>query len=202
MTQSLYKELNLEEGASLNEIKAAYRAMAKTYHPDSSAYRGPAGIEKFRRAYEAYKGLLRDALEGRPAAPKEEAEFSPFFCSGKRSEALDVIYDLILEKPVPLRAVKVKLPVTRLDACPRCLGQGSTLVRKGNGFVYKPVGCPRCEGKGHLSQEGEISVTLSPEALEKGRVRLRNLGGYAPREGKRGDLVLNLAYVARLPKNN
>ncbi|MDR2338562.1 MAG: DnaJ domain-containing protein [Deltaproteobacteria bacterium] len=202
----MYKDLNLKEGASLDEIKAAYRVMAKTYHPDSPAANGSASAEKFRKAYDAYKGLLRDALDGKTTAGKAghdlDLELSPYVFSAKRDKGLDVHYDLVLEKPEPLRAVRISLPVTRREACPRCLGQGVTLARKGNGFVYKPVGCHRCEGKGFVSQETEIEITLSPDMLRYGKVRLRNLGAYVPKDGKRGDLVLNLEYVARLPKNN
>jgi hypothetical protein len=36
--------------------------------------------------------------------------------------------------------------------------------------------------------------------VRKGRVRVRNAGGYLPKEGLRGDLIVNLRSVERLDK--
>jgi DnaJ-class molecular chaperone len=201
----MYKDLNLRDGATLEEIKAAYRTMAKNHHPDSVSAKGNVSVEKFQRAYQAYKSLLKDALDGKTSpesTPKVEEGLTPYVFSGKRESGLDIHYDIILEKPEPLRELKISLPLTRREACPRCLGQGVTLVRKGNGFVYKSVSCERCEGKGVVESESQVEIVLSLEMLRQGKVRLRNAGLYLPKEGKRGDLILHLEYVARLPHNN
>ena len=50
-SQSLYQDLNLPEGAALNEIKAAFRQVAKACHPDAAG--GRADVEKFIRAQTA-----------------------------------------------------------------------------------------------------------------------------------------------------
>jgi tetratricopeptide (TPR) repeat protein len=66
-----YEVLDIQTGASPDEIKAAYHGLAKKWHPDR--YTGTAKVEaeqRFRMVAEAYN-LLKDtpAREERPAPP-------------------------------------------------------------------------------------------------------------------------------------
>eukprot|EP00831_Metopus_contortus_P011689 TRINITY_DN14669_c0_g1_i1.p1 TRINITY_DN14669_c0_g1~~TRINITY_DN14669_c0_g1_i1.p1 ORF type:complete len:278 (-),score=69.40 TRINITY_DN14669_c0_g1_i1:75-908(-) len=76
--QDCLKELQLAPGASLNEIKSAFRKLAFKYHPDLNST--PDASEKFRRVNEAYvtaKGLLEVNAKNNAAqakAPKSEQE--------------------------------------------------------------------------------------------------------------------------------
>jgi len=61
---SAYKILEIDRTATASEIKAAYRTMAKKYHPDKlqhmdEAYRKGAE-EKFRKVQEAYEQLQKE----------------------------------------------------------------------------------------------------------------------------------------------
>lgn len=61
---SAYKILEIEKTATVTEIKAAYRRMAKKYHPDKlqhmdEAYRKGAE-DKFRKVQEAYEQLQKE----------------------------------------------------------------------------------------------------------------------------------------------
>jgi len=62
-TDNAYKILEVDSNASLNEIKKAYRKMAKKYHPDKLRGQDPAMIkgaeEKFREVQKAYETLIR-----------------------------------------------------------------------------------------------------------------------------------------------
>lgn len=53
--RKLYHTLGLDTGADLEEIKRAYRTLAKRYHPDST--QDPATGEEFRKVTAAYKIL-------------------------------------------------------------------------------------------------------------------------------------------------
>lgn len=53
--RKLYGALGLEAGAGLEEIKRAYRVLAKQYHPDVT--KDPATGEQFRKVVAAYKIL-------------------------------------------------------------------------------------------------------------------------------------------------
>lgn len=64
----LYRTLGLREGASMEEIKEAYRCLAKQYHPDIT--KDPSTGEIFNRVVAAYKTLTvierkRSAVDGR-----------------------------------------------------------------------------------------------------------------------------------------
>lgn len=58
-----YKVLGIKEGASYDEIKRAYRELAKKYHPDKYANNPLADLaeEKMREINEAYDALMKNA---------------------------------------------------------------------------------------------------------------------------------------------
>ncbi|PTM11277.1 MAG: molecular chaperone DjlA [Bacteroidetes bacterium] len=62
--ENAYKILEIEKTATVNEIKAAYRKMAKKYHPDKVIHLGKehqkGAEEKFRQVQEAYEKLQKE----------------------------------------------------------------------------------------------------------------------------------------------
>ena len=67
-----YKELELEEGAGPDEVKKAYRRLAKKYHPDLHGNTTEAN-EKINRIQEAYEGLMSLLSEAPEAENKTSA---------------------------------------------------------------------------------------------------------------------------------
>ena len=53
-----YEVLGLKKGASKDDIKSAYRKLAKKYHPDIN--KEPGAEEKFKEVQEAYDVLFDD----------------------------------------------------------------------------------------------------------------------------------------------
>ena len=61
---SAYKILEIDRTASISEIKAAYRTMAKKYHPDKLQHMDEAyqkgAQEKFQKVQDAYEQLQKE----------------------------------------------------------------------------------------------------------------------------------------------
>jgi DnaJ-class molecular chaperone len=58
-TKDYYQVLGVPEKASADEIKKAYRRLAKEHHPDANP-KNPAATERFKEIGEAYS-VLSDA---------------------------------------------------------------------------------------------------------------------------------------------
>ncbi|MDR0622492.1 MAG: DnaJ domain-containing protein [Deltaproteobacteria bacterium] len=213
MNVRAYQELNLRQGASESEIKAAFRKLAKTHHPDTGAG-GAANVAKFRSAYQAYSELMGykvkadgKARQRGPEAQATEAKAAPvsptpFRFEGQRKLGLDVYLDIALVRPESL-GFTIVLPFTAHEACPRCLGQGQTLGRLSpGGDVYRPQSCPKCQGRGSVGRNEFLTVNVTEEMAQRGKFRLRGVGGYLPKQAKRGDLIVSLRWVDSLPVDN
>lgn len=63
-SDNAYKILEITKEASVDEIKSAYRTMAKKYHPDKVIHLGEehrkGAVEKFRQVQEAYEKLQKE----------------------------------------------------------------------------------------------------------------------------------------------
>jgi hypothetical protein len=55
-----YQELELDAAASAADIKAAYRRLARTYHPDRNPGFAQQAAERFAAMHAAYEALLQD----------------------------------------------------------------------------------------------------------------------------------------------
>jgi DnaJ-class molecular chaperone len=191
-----YRELELNEGASEGEIRAAFRRLAKNHHPDAAGD-GPEDVDKFRRAYQAYRELIKRTIVEKPA---EDAGLSEkYVFEGQRTVGLDVYYDLLMVRPVGSGSFTLNLPWSSQEACPRCLGQGSTLTRLFSGEVFRPKTCERCGGSGKIERRTRMSVAVTEEMAARGKFRLRRAGAYLPGEARRGDLIVRFKWVDRLP---
>ncbi len=205
-----YQTLNLPEGASINDIKAAFRRLAKAHHPDAAG-RTSGDVEKFIKAQTAYQKLLKKAVahnrarraeEAAPAGGQAEPKAAPRAAANWRLEAtweagLDVHYRLSILRPAE-GGCPVVLPWQAREACPRCLGQGRTLSRVGS--LYRPCACTKCGGQGTVARESRLNVNLTPEMVGRGLIRLRQAGLYNAQEARRGDLILEITWVDHLPQ--
>lgn len=77
-----YRKLDLNLGASLGEVKASYRRLARMYHPDVNP-KDKHAKDKFIAVTEAYKILLRVA----PAQAELPYNFTPTSTTNKNSKS-------------------------------------------------------------------------------------------------------------------
>lgn len=204
-----YQDLNLTEGASLKEIKAAFRKMAKTYHPDAAGC-DQGDVEKFIKAQNAYQNLMRRAMShnraqrAQSAAAFDSSSSAPAvnwrFLS-RRELGLDVYYSILVLRP-SLDGLSLVMPWKSRQACPRCLGQGRTLGRVSHNSIYRPCSCFKCGGSGQVETETQIKINIAPEMVGRDKIRLRRAGLYSAKNAQRGDLILDITWVDELPAHN
>jgi molecular chaperone DnaJ len=169
--QDYYDILGVGKGASDDEIKAAFRKLARQYHPDVN--KEPHAEEKFKEINEAY-GVLSDSekrarydrfgkagLGGMGGGGYQdytvdfndifEDLFSGFgFSTGRRSRRsprrgrdLQMQVSLTFEEAV--FGVEKEIEFSRDETCSRCNGNGAEPGTT-------PVKCGTCNGQGEVRQ--------------------------------------------------
>lgn len=189
-----YEMLNLEPEASLQDVKASYRHLARRFHPDASNEGDPG---RFREIHNAYRSIINELALGNPfeensketAEVKEPADKEWRF-EGVADKGENIVYIIRIKSDSYSQGLSIVLPYNTENACPRCMGAGHTLAPIFGGPHLRRRHCPRCEGKGFVQKESNLRLELSSEMIDMGRLRLKSMGHYNPVTGKRGDLGL------------
>jgi molecular chaperone DnaJ len=182
VADELYKTLGVSKKATEEEIKKAYRKLARQYHPD----RNPddaAAEEKFKEISAAYDVL------GDPEKRKEYDEGSVFAGFGQGGQApfgtgpggfggfdfgdilggvfnrgggraqsqqvrgRDLETEVSLSFDQAIEGTQISVTVPKSSRCPTCHGSGA---KPGT----SPITCPRCEGRGVEAQgQGFFSIS-------------------------------------------
>lgn len=178
MARDYYEVLGVTRSASKEEIKKAFRGLARTYHPDVN--KEPGAEERFKEINEAYEVLSDDDKRARydrfghagvsgpgGAGPYGAAGFGgfedifeDFFSSfvsrqsgvrrGPRKGG-DVRVSVTIDFIEAAFGVEKTLDFQRLEVCEVCDGSGT---EKG----YSPITCPDCGGKGEVHQVRQTFV--------------------------------------------
>jgi molecular chaperone DnaJ len=180
---TLYDTLGVSKSAKADEIKKAYRKLAREHHPDKNP--GDAGAEeKFKEIQHAYDVLSDDekrkaydrfgAQNGRPGAGPQNVNFGDFnigdlgdlfgsvFGGGGRAQTrrqpvrgADVEAQVRLSFEDSLQGAEAKVPVELTVACHVCAGTGA---EPGTA----PVICPECNGRGVKSESQGLFALSQP----------------------------------------
>ncbi len=155
-----YATLGVKRDASAEEIKKAYRALAKRFHPDRNPD-DPEAERRFREIAEAWEVLSDpaqreryDALgplfraDGRPPSPEDLNTFvtetiAGIFRRKKTGEAGDDLrYTLTVSLEEAAAGVTKELSLRRKSTCGRCQGLGAEPGEAGRKT------CDGCKGSG------------------------------------------------------
>src|SRR5579864_608490 len=174
MPKDLYEILGVGRGATPDEIKKAYRKLARQYHPDVN--KDAAATEHFKEINAAYEILSDEEKRGRydrfgaagingvnGGGPNVsgfgdlndifEQFFSGFGGAGNSSArsrrqpraGRDLRYDLAVSFEESIFGVEKTIDLTRMEPCDNCHGSGA---EPGTGLRR----CPECNGVGELRQ--------------------------------------------------
>jgi molecular chaperone DnaJ len=185
MAESPYDTLGVAKGASADEIKKAYRKLARRYHPDTNQG-DKSAEERFKEVQAAYD-VLSDAdkrkaydrfgsTNGRgapgPGSGGVNVDFGDlgdlgdifgniFGGRGARRgrpqpvRGADVETEVRLSFEDSLRGAEAKVPVELTVACSECGGTGA---QPGTA----PVICPECNGRGVTSESQGLFALSQP----------------------------------------
>lgn len=159
MSDDYYGVLGVSRDASEDELKKAYRKLARQYHPDANPD-DPSAESKFKEVAEAYS-VLSDPARRRDydlygTAKVQGGSFDPFDIfasffggdpfgfSGRRSSSQrgnDLAIDIDIALQEVASGVSKTITVDRLQSCATCNGSGA---KPGTA----PSTCSECNGTG------------------------------------------------------
>jgi molecular chaperone DnaJ len=176
VARDFYEVLGVTKKASDDEIKKAYRKLAREYHPDRNPD-NPSAEERFKEVQEAYDtlsdpekrkqydagGVFAGFGRGGGAGPGFASDlgdiFSSFFSRGGRGGApasargRDLETDVHLAFRQAMEGDQVPVTVTKAATCATCAGSGAAPGTS-------PIVCPRCGGRGVDTQsQGLFSIS-------------------------------------------
>ena len=161
-----YDVLGVARGATVADIKTAYRALVKEVHPDSGT---PGDVERFRALKTAYETLShperRRAYDATPPTTPVswtggfEEPLVPFCEIRPRRAAPPAQVDIVMSLEEAVRGGELALEVPRERECPRCSGRGLDF------FGW----CHPCGGEGFL-RGYERGVFRVPPGIAHGAV--------------------------------
>ncbi|KQY52575.1 DnaJ C-terminal domain-containing protein [Lysobacter sp. Root494] len=194
-----YETLGLEPGAGEAEIKGAYRRLARKYHPDVS--KEPGAEEKFKAVNEAYEALrdpqkraAYDQLRARGYRPGDEVQpppggfgggpggvdFDEIFAGGGAGGGFSDFFEQMFGRG---RAGGFNGGGQH--------GRGDTRAKLAVSLESVYAGSPARIGVGNRTLDVRIPKGIKPGQM----IRLAGQGSIT-REGRRGDLLLEIEYAA------
>jgi molecular chaperone DnaJ len=187
-----YEVLGVSRSATQDEIKKAFRRLARQYHPDVNKEAGAA--EQFKEVNEAnevlsdpdkramYDRFGHSGMSGSPgfdpfgsSADPFGSIFEAFFggATGQRTSqrgpqrGADLRYTLAITFEEAIFGAEKEIEFRRLEGCPTCRGTGAEPGTD-------PVRCPKCGGLGEIRQRAPIfnmvTVTTCDQCRGEGTV--------------------------------
>jgi len=213
-----YEILGVDENATQEDIKKAFRELAKTHHPDKGG-----DEQRFKEINEAYETL---SDPNKRIAYSSKHDFNPLEWQmirnakqRRRGSNIKINVKLTLEEI--FTGVHKTFTYRHNESCATCKGNGSAKVKKctnckGVGFIKQvhPGGfgktislmmCSVCVGEGEFTEEicgscagtGVKSTTKTfevdiPEGIAEGLEMIAQGQGNAIRNGDPGDLIIGI----------
>ena len=225
MTKDYYKILDITESSSTEEIKSAYRHLARKWHPDVAG-NTPDIIARFKEINEAYE-ILSDSLKkadydkarrfysyAKNSYSKEETKTdyktteNPNKTSKNFSFKWEDLFSHKKERDVkpPRKGDDIYSDVEisvfeAVSGTTKVINMLQTNIcpKCGGRRFINGTQCSHCKGKGETSTYKRFSVKIPAGIKDKSKIRLAEEGEKGLNGGRNGDLYL-IIHV-REPKN-
>jgi DnaJ-class molecular chaperone len=198
--KSYYEILGVDRTASIDEIKKAYRKLAKSHHPDKSG----GSSEKFSLITEAY-----DVLSNSEKRSQHDNNLSGFRLANFFGNIYGQSYDSTMgfnrfhrraSKISPDARAGISIDMgkayigftatVRFDRnieCKKCNGNG----REESGNV-----CAFCRGNGRTQETADVKVKVPPKTLFTTLIVVPESGNFMA-DGRKGNLEVFIQYVQK-----
>jgi molecular chaperone DnaJ len=177
-----YEVLGVNRESTQDEIKRAFRRLARQYHPDVNKNSdAEARFKEINEAYEILSDADKRAAYDRYGHAGPQAGFGGFgdfggiedifesFFGGMRTgptrrgpaRGADLRYDLTIEFVEAVFGCEKEIIVPRHELCPQCQGSGAEPGTQ-------PIRCPQCNGTGEVRRQQQtflgsfVQVTTCP----------------------------------------
>src|SRR2546427_253649 len=186
-----YERLGVPRGASKDEIKRAYRRLAKQHHPDLNKDNPKAAEEKFKQISEAYEVLADDEKrkiydQFGADGLKQQVWGGEGFDWSRFTHAGDVedifgrdLFESFFGRGGGLSGSLFEQFFT-ITTCPKCNGRGQ--------WPERP--CPRCSGEGRIAEQRTIAVEIPPGVPDGVQLRVPGRGLAGEAGASPGDLYV------------
>ncbi len=195
-----YEILGVSKDATKDEIKSAFRKMARKYHPDVN--KAPDAEEKFKELGKAYEVLMDDNKRATYDRFGEEGlQNSGYTSQGPFADGFGDLNDIFesffggfgfgsssrrVDPNAPVRGENLRLDIEiefeeamfglekeiKIDHLETCKSCNGTGAKQGS----KPVTCPTCGGRGQIQQTTQTilgsfaQIVTCPKCHGKGKI--------------------------------
>ena len=220
MSKNPYEILGVDPSSTEDQVKSAYRKLAKKYHPDVN--KDPGAEEKFKEISQAYEDITNPKPQHNFEPPNNPFRNTPLN-NFRRGLNLPITLRLELEVSEAFEDQLKTVEYDRLyyceecrgngghgaqNMCPDCMGSGEHYVTQNLGFMfirnyagpchkcrgrgsYFSNSCQKCQGVGHHQKHEVFKVTLPKGSAFKGVV-FDGRGNYGDLEQNPGTLFVEV----------
>ena len=204
MTPDSYQILGVQATATTEEIRAAYRRLARLYHPDLNS--GPEAESRMQEINEAYDTLSDPLLRRRhdfsvAAGRHSTATQPPNRRANRRNRVVvnprtsapipqsgeDIEVAVFISQREANRGVRKTFSVGRMETCPRCRGTGLEPEE-----TFTRSHCWRCTGGQRLHRDLKLHATIPSGVSDGRRLRLRGQGSAGVDGGTHGHIYVTM----------